>query len=100
MSKQVNQYQGYLYALLAAIFNGMIGIFSVKLMSTGLSPYAIAFYKCFIAFLIISSGLIVSRQFYRWLDYLKQFWRQLLVSAFFGFFVYISSKQQLTNMKK
>jgi len=87
MSKQVSRYQGYIYALLAAIFNGMIGIFSVKLISTGLSPYAIAFYKCFVAFLMLTTGLIVSRQFGQWVNYLKQFWWQLLVSAFFGFFV-------------
>ncbi|HEV8052734.1 MAG TPA: DMT family transporter, partial [Parachlamydiaceae bacterium] len=78
---------GYIYALLAAIFNGMVGIFSVKIMATGLSPYAIAFYKCLIAFLIITSWLIVSRQFGEWINYIKRLWWELSVAALFGFFV-------------
>ena len=93
-------YLGYIYALLAAIFNGMIGIFSVKIMSTGLSRYAIAFYKCLIAFLIITSWLIVSKQLGRWIAYIKRLWWQLLIAALFGFFVLFSLKQQLTNMKR
>jgi drug/metabolite transporter (DMT)-like permease len=80
-------YLGYIYALLAAIFNGMIGIFSVKIMSVGLSPYAIAFYKCLIAFLIITSWLIVSKQLGHWINYIKRLWWQLLVASLFGFFV-------------
>ena len=80
-------YLGYIYALLAAIFNGMIGIFSVKIMSAGISPYAIAFYKCLIAFLIITSWLIVSKQLGHWINYIKRLWWQLLVASLFGFFV-------------
>lgn len=78
---------GYLYALLAAILNATVGIFSVKIMSTGLSAYAIAFYKCFIAFLIITIWLIVSKQLPEWISYIKKLWKQLLITAFFGFFV-------------
>lgn len=78
---------GYIYALLAAIFNGMIGIFSVAIMTSGLSPNAISFYKCLISFLIITSWLIVSKQVTRWLCYIKGLWWQLALSAFFGFFV-------------
>ena len=48
-------YRGYIYALLASIFNGTVGIFSVKMMSKGLSPYAVSFYKYFTAFLLITS---------------------------------------------
>ena len=83
----MKQYLGYFCAFMAAIFNGMIGIFSVKIMSIGLSPYAIAFYKCFIAFLIITGWLMLSRQFTSWLNYLKRLWWQIAVAAFFGFFV-------------
>lgn len=79
--------QGFIYALLAAIFNGMVGIFSVKIMATGLSPYAIAFYKCLISFLIITSWLIASRQVRTWLNYIKRLWWQLIIAALFGFFV-------------
>lgn len=80
-------YQGYLYAFAAAIFNAMIGIFSVKIMATGLSPSAISFYKCLVAFLMITSWLIISKQWTDWLASLRRMWWQLLVAAFFGFFV-------------
>lgn len=83
----MKQYLGYICAFLAAIFNGMIGIFSVKIMESGLSPYAIAFYKCLISFLIITGWLILSKQLTQWLSYIKRMWWQLLVAAFFGFFV-------------
>lgn len=83
----MKHYLGYIYAFLAAIFNGMIGIFSVKIMSTGLSPYAIAFYKCLISFVIITGWLILSKQLGQWFAYIRRLWWQLLVAAFFGFFV-------------
>jgi drug/metabolite transporter (DMT)-like permease len=84
---RMERYKGYIYALLAAIFNAMIGIFSVKIMAISLGPYAIAFYKCFIAFLIITSWLVVSRQVGQWFKYIKRLWWQLLIASFFGFFV-------------
>ena len=85
--KEMKKYAGFIYALLAALFNGMIGIFSVKIMAISLSPYAIAFYKCLIAFLIITGWLIISRQLGHWFRYIKRLWRQLLIAAFFGLFV-------------
>jgi drug/metabolite transporter (DMT)-like permease len=83
----MKKYEGFIYALLAALFNGMIGIFSVKIMALKLSPYAIAFYKCLIAFLILTGWFILSRQLGHWFSYMKRLWRQLLVAAFFGLFV-------------
>ena len=81
------KYEGFIYAVLAALFNGMIGIFSVKIMAISLGPYAIAFYKCLIAFLILTGWLIISRQLGHWFSYIKRLWWQLLVASFFGFFV-------------
>jgi len=80
-------YSGYLYALMAAVFNAMIGIFSVKIMEIGLSPYAVAFFKCLIALAILTSWLLVSGQIMRWTQYLKERPWQLPVAAFFGIFV-------------
>lgn len=42
------KYAGIIYALLAAIFNGTVGVMSVKLFQSGLSANEIAFYKCLI----------------------------------------------------
>lgn len=78
---------GYLYALIAAVFNAMIGIFSVKIMETGLSPYAISFFKCLIALGILTSWLLASGQLMKWIQYLKELSWQLPAAAFFGIFV-------------
>ena len=83
----MKKYQGYLYALLAAIFNGMVGLFSVKIMATGLSPYAVAFYKCFVAFLMLTTWIIISGQLASWLKNIKKSWWQFALAALFGFFV-------------
>jgi drug/metabolite transporter (DMT)-like permease len=83
----MKSYQGYLYALMAAIFNAMIGIFSVEIMETGLSPYAVAFFKCFIALVMLTSWFLVSGQMAKWIRYLKSLSWQLPIAAFFGIFV-------------
>lgn len=80
-------YSGYFYALMAAIFNAMIGIFSVKIMESGLSPYAVAFFKCFISLAILTSWFLISGQLMIWIQYLKGLPWQLPAAAFFGIFV-------------
>jgi drug/metabolite transporter (DMT)-like permease len=76
---------GYIYAILAAICNGLIGIFSVKIMKIGMHPYAVSFYKCLFALIIISSFLILSGQLQNWWRHFKQNWKKLAICAFFGF---------------
>ncbi len=50
-------------ALLAAVFNGTVGVLSVKLFQAGLSANEVAFYKCevwlgiIVIFLALSGGL-------------------------------------------
>lgn len=84
MSKK---YLGLIYALLAAMCNATIGIFSTKLLTAGMPPFAIAFYRCLIAFVLLSSYLIISGNFLIWLRHLKANFLKLAVCAFFGFFV-------------
>ncbi|EDY0039457.1 EamA/RhaT family transporter, partial [Salmonella enterica] len=48
-----NKLHGIIFALIAAICNSSIGIFSVKLFQAGLTANEIAFYKCLVGFLII-----------------------------------------------
>lgn len=78
---------GYICAFLAAFLNGLIGIFSVKIIDDGLAPYAISFYKCLIAFVIISLILIVTRKFSDWWKNLKSNFVKLAFCAFCGFFL-------------
>lgn len=46
--------QGIFFALLAAIANSLIGVFSSVLISQGLSSGEIAFWRCLIAFILIT----------------------------------------------
>ncbi|OGT42249.1 MAG: hypothetical protein A3F42_05175 [Gammaproteobacteria bacterium RIFCSPHIGHO2_12_FULL_37_34] len=45
---------GVLYALLAAILNAFVGVFSLGAFAAGLSAGGVAFYKCLIAFIALS----------------------------------------------
>lgn len=96
----MKNYHGYIYALLAAVFNAMIGIFSVKLMEAGLTPYAISFYKCFISCAILTGWLTLTGQLRQWLCYMKRLWWQVPVAAFFGFFVLYFFETAAYNYEK
>ncbi|CDT90364.1 MULTISPECIES: DMT family transporter [Vibrio] len=78
---------GVMLALLAAFFNGLVGILSVNLFQSGIPPEAVAFYKCVVAFFIIITVLIATRKFNTLLAYLKEKWKALLICSFFGFFM-------------
>ena len=80
-------YLGYICAILAAIFNGMIGVFSVKIMHLGLPPFAIAFYKCLISLAILTAWLCATNQFGQWIKHLKTNYFKIAICAFFGFFI-------------
>ncbi len=78
---------GVLLALLAAFFNGMVGIFSVNLFNSGMTPEAVAFYKCAVAFFIIVIVLVATNKLGTMLHYLREKWQALIVCSFFGFFM-------------
>jgi len=66
--------------VLATLFNGTVGVFSINLFATGRSPQSVAFFKCVIA-------LAVTGQVAACLAYLKRKWHWAAVCGFFGFFV-------------
>ncbi|GAB6263591.1 DMT family transporter [Photobacterium sp. 53610] len=78
---------GVVLALLAAFFNGMVGILSVNLFQSGLPSEAVAFYKCVVAFVIILLVLGVTGKLPALMTYLKSKWKSLAVCSFFGFFM-------------
>ncbi|KDM93363.1 DMT family transporter [Photobacterium galatheae] len=78
---------GVVLALLAAFFNGMVGILSVNLFASGMPSAAVAFYKCVVAFLIILLVLGMTGKLPALLTYLKSKWKALAVCSFFGFFM-------------
>ena len=73
-----------LYAVLAALCNATIGSISKILFHTGLNSSQVAFYKCVLAFLLISILCVkkLPSFFYR----RKGQWVKIAVCAFFGIF--------------
>ncbi|ATI92485.1 DMT family transporter [Salmonella enterica] len=81
------KYAGIIYALLAAIFNGTVGVMSVKLFQSGLSANEIAFYKCLIGLFILFIIVICTRKLRQVVHFAKSKWLAGLICAFFGFFM-------------
>ncbi|NPD01265.1 DMT family transporter [Brenneria sp. hezel4-2-4] len=82
-----NKIAGIVYALLAAIFNGTVGVLSVKLFQTGLSPAQVAFYKCLIGLAIIFVIIMSSARRAALFHFIKSHWHVVLICSFFGFFM-------------
>ncbi|MCL1124300.1 DMT family transporter [Shewanella surugensis] len=78
---------GFILALLAALLNATVGIISVNLFQSGLSPESIAFIKCFIALMFVGSLLIITGQYRLLIPYFKEKGLALASSAFFGLFI-------------
>lgn len=78
---------GFMLALFAALLNATVGIISVNLFQSGLSPESIAFIKCVIALMFVGSLLIITGQYRSLLPYLKKKCLALAACAFFGLFI-------------
>lgn len=76
---------GILLAVLAAIVNATVGIFSVKLFESGMQSESVAFYKSLVAFILLLSvtSLFKREELSSLLS--RKFWA-LAICAFFGFF--------------
>ncbi|MDO4893966.1 DMT family transporter [Moraxella sp.] len=77
-----------IFALLAAIINGSIGIFTrfAFEFDDGLSPVALAFWKCFLAFLIICLIGFGNRQTKQEIIRHSKHWYQFALLGFLGIF--------------
>ena len=78
---------GGFLALMAALLNGTVGVISVNLFLSGLSPESVAFYKCFAGLLIVAIILTGSGQWMDFQKYFKKKWKTVALCAFFGFFM-------------
>ncbi len=78
---------GVIFALLAALFNGTVGVLSVNIFNSGLTPEGVAFFKCLIALLIVGIILFFSNKTKYVFRYLKLKWHSIAICSFFGFFV-------------
>lgn len=78
---------GVIFSLLAALFNGTVGVLSVNIFNTGLTPEGVAFFKCLIALLIVGIILFFSNKTKYVIRYLKLKSYSIAICSFFGFFV-------------
>lgn len=76
-----------IYAILAAICNASIGILSKGAFHIGLSPQSVAFYKCLIAFIILSPCVLAYKKNYNHIPKKLSHWLKIAVCAFFGIFI-------------
>ncbi|PHF72229.1 EamA family transporter [Priestia aryabhattai] len=78
---------GVILALGAAILNGTVGILSKGLFSSSLTPAAVSFYKCFIAFVTLSIFAILNTNFRKNIIILTKNVKAIALCAFLGIFV-------------
>lgn len=76
--------QGIFFALLAAICNSLIGVFSSVLISQGLSSEEIAFWRCLIAFILIALFYLYKYELTNLLMVNKKEILRYIILAFFG----------------
>lgn len=74
------------FALVAAALNGTIGPLNRLGFSQGASHNQVAFYKCFLAFLVLLVFCLARRQHRETLFSLRAKWWHFLVLSFFGIF--------------
>lgn len=84
---KINRISGLVYALIAAMCNGTVGVLSVKLFQTGMSANEVAFYKCLIGFIIIFSMILLSGKLNVTFNFVKEKWLVGIICSFFGFFI-------------
>lgn len=78
---------GILLALGAAILNGTVGILSKGLFSSDLTPAAVSFYKCFIAFVFLSIFAVFNSDFRKSIILLTKNIKAIALCSFLGIFV-------------
>ncbi|MCY8235055.1 DMT family transporter [Priestia endophytica] len=78
---------GIFLALGAAILNGTVGILSKGLFSGNLTPAAVSFYKCFIAFIVLSIFALLNSNFRKNIIMLTKNVKSIALCSFLGIFV-------------
>lgn len=78
---------GILLAMGAAVLNGTVGILSKGLFSSDLTPSAVSFYKCFIAFITLSIFAILNTNMRKNIIELTKKIPSIALCSFLGIFV-------------
>lgn len=75
------------FALIAALCNASIGIFSKNIFKLGLSGGQVAFYKCLLAFLFLTVMHLFFKDKFNKIILAAKSWWKIAICAFFGVFV-------------
>jgi len=75
------------YASLAAFFNAFVGIFSVLLYKANFTSFEVAFFKCFLAGLILFLFVCLLAKLKNLFFFIKKKFKALFLCAFCGFFM-------------
>ncbi|CAM4380066.1 DMT family transporter [Bacillus manliponensis] len=78
---------GILFAVVAALLNGTVGVFSKGIMSSNMSPSGIAFYKCLIAFTCISLIAVFHKNTRERIKENARYVKPIMFCAFLGIFI-------------
>ena len=78
---------GILFAILAAICNSTIGIFSKYSLNTNSNPTTVVFFRCFFAFIVVTIILIIKKDGLKQIATTKKHAKQIMATSVFGIFV-------------
>jgi drug/metabolite transporter (DMT)-like permease len=78
---------GLIFALLAALWNASVGILSKNIFRYDMPPVSVAFYKCLIAFVVLSLVIVSDRAKLTQVAQLAKSSLKLLACSFCGIFV-------------
>jgi DME family drug/metabolite transporter len=76
-----------IFAILAALCNASIGIFSKNIFSLGVTASQVAFYKCLIAFSLLTILLLLDKKSFKSAILMATTWWKIAICAFFGIFI-------------
>lgn len=82
-----NMNKGMIYALLAAMLNASVGLFSLQVLELGVSPESIAFYKCLFSFCVLSVVLFLFPKQLKKCIILSTHAHKIALLAFLGVYV-------------
>ncbi|MCR8526223.1 EamA family transporter, partial [Escherichia coli] len=85
------------FALIAAIFNGSIGVFTRFGFNSGLTPNTLAFWKCFGAFLLLFIYCFANKQLRKQTLALKNSFYKFAILSFLGIFCLYFFETQAFN---
>ncbi|WP_218563642.1 DMT family transporter [Moraxella ovis] len=86
MNLKITPMRAEYLSLIAAMLNGTIGVFTRFGLQAGLAPSVLAFYKCFIAFIIIAIYCLSKPKLRIECRTLSRYWHHYALLSFFGIF--------------